>query len=169
LAWLLAALDIRGEIRKVTARANIQRDTKVFCIATVNNVKLFNQLMSGALASRFTRPIYFKRPSRETLAKILKREIDKVNGDEAWIEPALNYCETAINADGTAGITDPRQVIAICLAGRDALLNGKYQQMLNDTSPDPMMEVYSEESFEDEVVAWGMPRGSRPDLDDESN
>ena len=169
LAWLLAALDIRGEIRKVTARANIQRDTKVFCIATVNNVKLFNQLMSGALASRFTRPIYFKRPSRETLAKILKREIEKVNGDEAWVEPALNYCETAVNADGTIGITDPRQVIAICLAGRDALLSGKYQQMLNDTSPDPTVEVYSEESFEDETVTWGMPRGARPDLDEENN
>ena len=156
LNWLLAALDIRGEIRKTTARATIQRDTKVFAIATVNNVKLFESLMSGALASRFTLPIYFKRPSRDVLERILVREIGKVNGDEAWIMPTLNYCEAH-------DITDPRQVIAICLAGRNMLLDGEYQQLLEDTSPGPEQAIYDGATFEDEgPVNWGGGFGARP-------
>ncbi len=107
MAFLLGVLDLRGEIRKTTARATIQRNTKLFAIATVNDVALFEKLQAGALASRFTNRIHFKRPSRETLALILTREVHKVGGDPAWIAPALDYCDEH-------GITDPRQVIAIC-------------------------------------------------------
>jgi ATPase family associated with various cellular activities (AAA) len=126
MQFLLGVLDLRAEIRKTTARGNIQRNTKLFCIATVNNEELFEKLQAGALASRFTNKIHFDRPSRETLSLILTREIAKVEGSEKWIGPTLDYCDAH-------GITDPRQVIAIALCGGDDLLTGEYQAMLEET------------------------------------
>lgn len=126
LAFLLALCDLRGEIRKTTARGKIERDTKMFVIATVNNVPLFDKLMAGALSSRFANKIWFKRPDRAMLAMILEREVSKIDGDYAWIEPALDYCDVQ-------GISDPRMVTAICLCGRDELITGEYQKMLAET------------------------------------
>ena len=127
LTFLLAVLDLRSEIRKTTARATIQRDTKLFCIATVNNKELFKRLNAGALASRFSNKIFFKRPSRDQLEMILQREVSKVEGDFAWIDPTLNYCDSV-------DMTDPREVISICMCGRDLLVTGEYQKMLEETS-----------------------------------
>jgi AAA domain (dynein-related subfamily) len=126
MQFLLGILDLRAEIRKTTAKGSIQRNTKLFCIATVNNEELFEKLQSGALASRFTNKIHFDRPSRETLSLILTREIAKVDGDKRWIGPTLDYCDSH-------DITDPRQVIAIALCGGDDLLTGEYQKMLDET------------------------------------
>lgn len=129
LKFLLALTDLRGEIRKTTARATIQRDTKLFVICTVNDLALFNKLQAGALSSRFMNKIGFRRPTRDMLAMILQREVNKVNGDHAWIQPALDYCEAN-------EITDPRRVTAICLCGRDKLVTGEYQKMLEATKVD---------------------------------
>jgi hypothetical protein len=126
LAFLLALCDLRGEIRKTTARATIQRDIKMVVIATVNNVERFESIATGALASRFSNKIGFSRPSREQLAMILTREVKKIGGDPAWIKPTLDYAEER-------NITDPRLVIAVCLCGMDALVSGEYQKMLADT------------------------------------
>lgn len=128
LDWLLAILDIRGEVRKVTARENVQRDAKMFAIATVNDMDLFETLRAGALASRFTTEVAFERPSRETLAAILRRELQKTTGgNEAWIAPCLDFCESI-------SLTDPRQVMSHCLCGRDKWLDGSYVRMLANTS-----------------------------------
>ena len=129
LRFLLGMLDQRAEIRKVTARANIQRDTKCFAIVTVNNVDTFNKLNAGALGSRIANQVTFKRPGRDVLARILEREITKIGGDYAWIAPALDYCESIDEFD-------PRRVMAVCLCGREMLLDGTYQEMLRATSPD---------------------------------
>lgn len=125
-AFLLGVMDTRGEIRKTTARTNIQQECKMFCVATVNDYSLFKSIQSGAIASRFRKPIGFKRPSREMRALILSREIEKINGDERWIEPTLNYCESI-------GEDDPRVILDICLSGRERLLDGSYQKMLDAT------------------------------------
>jgi ATPase family associated with various cellular activities (AAA) len=127
LDFLLAALDLRAEIRKTTARATIQRDTKLFAIATVNNYDLFTRLKAGALASRFSQKIFFGRPNRDQLEMILQREITKVDGDFAWIGPTLDYADKV-------DMTDPRAVISICMCGRDMLVTGEYQEMLEATS-----------------------------------
>lgn len=126
LGFLLAVCDLRGEIRKTTARQKINRNTKLFVVATVNDVSLFNKLQAGALSSRFANKIWFKRPSREQLAMILNREIDKVDGDPAWVTPALDYC---LDHD----IKDPRIVSSVCLCGREKLLNGEFQAMMAAT------------------------------------
>lgn len=125
LKIMLGILDTRGEIRKTTGDEG-QRiaDVKVLCIATVNNLPLFEKLHAGALSSRFTHKIHCPRPSRKCLESILEREVASVGGKCAWIAPALDYVL------GEEGCTDPRRAIAVCLSGRDRLLTGAYQRAL---------------------------------------
>lgn len=123
LQWLLSVLDLRGEIRKTTARGNVLKEVHMIGIATVNNVNLFNRLAAGALSSRFPMPLEFRRPSDEILSLILAREIEAVGGDLAWIEPTIQYAHRI-------GSTDPRQLTAICLTGRERLLDGSYQAIM---------------------------------------
>jgi hypothetical protein len=112
----LGILDQRGEVNKTTARGKIQRDARLLVISTVNDWEKFQRMNAGALASRHTVKVFFNRPSRDTLALILTREIHSVKGDLAWIDPTLDYCEAH-------GITDPREVISHCLTGADDWLN----------------------------------------------
>lgn len=127
MQFLLSVLDLRSQIRKTTARNTIVRDTKLFAIATVNDVPLFQSLQAGALASRFSNTITFKRPSREQLRMILEREVEKVGGNPLWINPTLDYCDKA-------NINDPRSVTAHCMCGRDMLLTGEYEAMMEATT-----------------------------------
>jgi len=115
LAWLLSLMDLRGEIRKTTARGKINTDTKMICIATVNDIPTFKKIAFGALYSRFANKIYFKRPKRDLLARILEREVDAIDGKMEWIEPTLDLADEI-------GTTDPREVISLMLCGRDGLL-----------------------------------------------
>lgn len=133
LPWLLSVLDLRGEVRKTTARANIEKSVHMVGICTVNDEAKFRSVASGALASRFSMPLHFSRPPREILWKILKREVDKVGGDVAWIEPALDFAE-ALDKDKT-GVIDPRKLIAICLTGREKLIDGRFQERYMRTMP----------------------------------
>ncbi len=126
LRWLLSALDQRAEVRKVTHNKGLrQRDVKMFCIATVNDIGLFRKVMAGALSSRFTWQLECPRPSKDVLRKILEREVALVSGDRAWIEPALTWCVDE------ACTNDPRQCVAVCLCGREKLLTGEYQRTLS--------------------------------------
>ncbi len=95
-------------------------------VATVNNHELFEKLQAGALSSRFSNRVWFKRPSEELLRRILAREIAKVDGDEAWIEPVVDYAREK-------NIDDPRMIAALCLCGRDGWLDGTFHKMLGDT------------------------------------
>jgi hypothetical protein len=83
LDFLLALMDQRGEIRKVTARQTIEKSTKLFVIATVNNMDKLKSIRDGALASRFATKVKFGRPTRDQLEMILEREVAKVRGDFA--------------------------------------------------------------------------------------
>lgn len=122
--WLLSALDGRAEIRKVTNWGVRQRKLPVVCIATVNDLELFQSRHSGALASRFAHKLYCPRPTEETLRRILKREVDSISGNPAWVEPSIRYC---MDIEKT---TDPRRFVACCLTGRDQLLTGEFQANL---------------------------------------
>lgn len=133
LSFLLSILDIRSAIRKVTARGNVEMEAKLFAVCTVNDEEKFLKMASGALADRFPTKIYFERPDRAMLARILKREIDEVDGSYEWIKPCLDYCESAIGTDGNIGVTSPRQVIAWCLTGGEKWVTGRFQEILNHT------------------------------------
>lgn len=130
LSWLLSLMDLRGEIRKTTARGKINTDTKMICIATVNDVPTFKKIAFGALYSRFSNKIYFRRPTRELLGKILQREVDAIDGKNEWIEKALDLADEIRT-------TDPREVISLMLCGRDALLDGTFQKEYMWTSLPP--------------------------------
>jgi hypothetical protein len=80
-------------------------------------------MMSGALASRFQHKIYFPRPNRTILEKILMREIIKVNGSETWIGPILDY---VLNIEK---VNDPRRAISL-LDGREKWLTNEYKDDL---------------------------------------
>lgn len=129
LSWLLSLMDLRGEIRKTTARGNINTDTKMICVATVNDVPTFKKLAFGALYSRFSNRIYFHRPTRELLGRILEREVNllRKDGKKEWIEPTLDLADKIKT-------TDPREVISLMLCGRDALLDGTFQREYEATS-----------------------------------
>jgi hypothetical protein len=128
LRWLLGVMDYRAEIRQVKFRTGMAvREVKLLCLATVNDLCLFNRMMDGALASRFSHKVNCPRPSREVLERILHREIDRNGGNPAWIKPALDYC---VNEEKT---NDPRRIITVCLCGRDQLLTGEYQKVLAAT------------------------------------
>jgi hypothetical protein len=133
LRWMLSVLDHRAEIRKTTFRTNVHKQTKLLCLATVNDYDQFLKMMSGALASRFPNHVYCPRPGRDLLEKILIREVARVKGKTAWIKPTLDYV-------GQQKITDPRKVISICLCGTDKLLTGEYQKMLDRTSASQHMK-----------------------------
>lgn len=126
LVPLLGIADQRGEINKTTARGSVDKSVKALCIATVNDFALFQRMQSGALDSRFSNKIHFSRPAREVSMRILRREIAKVDGDQDWAEPALDYCESH-------GIVDVREMISICLCGADGLMDGSYQKMMDET------------------------------------
>ena len=121
--WMLGLLDQRAEIRQVNFRVgNRAKNVKVLCIATCNDLSLFKSVMSGALASRFSHKIMCPRPTRDILHKILEREVSHISGgNKLWIPPALDFADEI-------GITDPREVISICLSGQDELLTGGYQE-----------------------------------------
>jgi len=134
LRWLLGLLDTRGEIRKTNFRVGNQaRNVKMLCLATVNDITLFQRVMSGALASRFAHKIYCPRPSRDVLRKILLREVVKAKGNTDWIEPALEFCIDEM------GLDDPRQVIPICICGRERLLDGTYQEAIRHSTSEELI------------------------------
>lgn len=127
LRWLLAAMDSRAEIRKTNFRGNVNREFNSLCLTTVNDWTAFNKMMSGALESRFVNKIYFPKPNRNLLEKILARDVSELKGGKnEWIEPTLRFAEEC-------EITDPRQVLAILKCGRDDLLTGKHQERLRET------------------------------------
>lgn len=135
LRWLLGVLDYRAEVRALKFRAGLNvREVKLLCLATVNDFGLFNKMMDGALASRFSHKIYCPRPTANTLEKILTREVTKAGGDPRWIKPALEYCTTIEKTN------DPRRIITVCLCGKDRLLTGEYQRVLTATRPTNKVE-----------------------------
>ena len=125
LRFLLGLLDYRAEIRKTNFNVgNIRREVKLLCIATANDMGKFKSMLDGALASRFCNKVYCPRPDRKVLEMILEREVKKINGNMAWVAPAIDYCTIVEKTN------DPRRIISVCLCGRDELLNGKYQAAL---------------------------------------
>lgn len=126
--WLLGLMDQRATVTQLNFRRSASRRIEALVIGSANDFGLMQKRESGALLSRFSSQIYFPRPSRENLARILQRKIAEVkHGDESWIEPTLRYCYDE------RGITDPRMIIKDCLQGKSRLLTGEYQRDLEAT------------------------------------
>lgn len=123
--WL-SILDERAEVRKVTNNEANRAEIRALCFATANDKLLFDRLMGGrpghpgALSSRFTKPLYVPRPNRDTLLRILQRDIKLYGGKKEWAEKALEISDEL-------GTNDPRIVLGL-LDGGDRLLTGKYKE-----------------------------------------
>lgn len=127
LRWLLGIMDIRGTIQQTNYRKSASRRVPAIVLATANDIDLLKRMMYGALHSRFQHEVYCPRPDKSVLRMILEREIAKVNGDVAWIEPTLAFmCDERL-------VTDPRKIIPVCLCGKESLLDGTYQNHLRKT------------------------------------
>lgn len=144
--WMLGVLDIRGEIKKQTMRSQIEKSVHLIGISTVNDEKAFNRMNAGALSSRHTIPLYFTRPHRNVMHRIVAREIGQLgaftgkaicdicgkakSGVHRWIEPALDFGEDM-------NTSDPRRVIGFAMLGRDGLLDRSFQERMKKiTKPD---------------------------------
>lgn len=124
MRWLLGVLDRRGEIRKNNARVGmVSRRVHSLVLCTVNDKRLFDTALSGALSSRFPNAIHYPRPSRSILQAIMMREVAKVKGDPRWVQPALALCQEL-------QITDPRRAVMVCMCGGKGLLDGSYRKSL---------------------------------------
>jgi len=133
LDWLLGVTDQREEIRKMNFHVNNVRKVQFLAMCTVNDMDEFKKRCKGALQSRFADKVYFPHPSREIMGMILKREITDLgeHGSVEWIEPTLEFAYDFL------GLSDPREVKAICLNGRGDLVTKKYQEaFFATTNPD---------------------------------
>lgn len=129
--WLLSVMDQRGEISKINFNVgSVSKAVPALVIATVNDISLFERMLSGALASRFSHKLYCGRPDRTLLERILTREVQAIDGDQRWVAPALDYCLDVERTD------DPRRAIAVCLTGRERLLTGEFQRDLEACRPE---------------------------------
>jgi len=128
LRWLLGVLDQRGSITRINARVGYQyKNVRMLCLATANDYKLFQRIMSGALASRFSHTIYCPRPDEQVMTRILTREVQSISGDLRWVPAAIEFCMNEL------GMDDPREIIPICLCGKGKLLDGSYQKVIRAT------------------------------------
>jgi hypothetical protein len=116
-------MDTRGRLSRTNYQAGHQaRSVRMVVIATANDVKLLETVMSGALCSRFQNRIYCPPPDRQIMKQILEREWADIGGKREWIEPALAF------AFDKWGMRDPRSIITIFSCGADRLLDGSYQR-----------------------------------------
>jgi hypothetical protein len=122
LLWMIAALDKRRELIKITARDGIRRRKIPFiCIATCNNLEKLTKWHSGAVASRFSNKVFLDDMSDEIRAKILTESIkDLRNYDPAWIPKAIELGRKS-------GDMTMRTLESILVCGQEKLLTGEYQ------------------------------------------
>lgn len=136
LRWILGITDVRGEIRKTNFHDNRYEERKMLVIATVNNMNTFNNMLYGALASRFPNKLFCPRPNEKVLRQILLREINLRKGNPEWVTPTLDFCHKILEID------DPRSIIPICLMGKDDLLDGSYQKDILQTMSGELQEKF---------------------------
>lgn len=130
LRWLLGVMDDRGEIRRTNYRVGNQvKSARLTVIATANDTDLLKKVDSGAVYSRFGNRIHCPPPDRDTLEKILTREVIEVAGNSEWVRKTLEFAYDTLN------IRDVREILNVLLCGRDRLLTGQYQQDYIATMP----------------------------------
>jgi hypothetical protein len=126
--WLLGALDPeRREIQITNAKVGrIVAPFESVVITTINDIAKFKRWHKGALESRFQTSIHFPRPTRETLKKILFRELEGISGAKPeWAELTLRFC---YDVPGNLSYyqNDPRKISSVMLMGQEDLESQEY-------------------------------------------
>ncbi len=147
LRWLLGVMDTRGEIRRTNYRVGNQgKNVRMVVISTANDIALLQKVMAGALYSRFQNKIWCPEPDRLIMQKVLEREVSEIDdGKMEWIEPAIQ-----LGFDKWA-ITDPREVVKICLCGAERLAGGAYAKDFEKTMSPAIREALLQKKKEREA------------------
>jgi hypothetical protein len=61
------------------------------------------------------------------MEKILRREVTSIGGNPEWISPTLQFCVDEM------GWKDVREIVPVCMLGRDNLLDQSYQKSILET------------------------------------
>lgn len=128
LSCLIQVMDSRGKIQRVNANTvrdgETSADAKIVVWATCNDENELMKFHSGALHSRFGVQPECDRPDRTLMCKILTDEVKQIEGNEAWIEPVLDFCygELAHVGKFKDKFDDPRFARSL-LASGDRLLD----------------------------------------------
>lgn len=158
LAPFLSVLDRRGTLQQTNARYTGKVNAPVLCLATGNNKEVIDKMLSGALVSRFAKQLYVPLPGRNTLERILAREIETFGGKREWVIPAIDLAEEL-------GVGDPRTVISY-LDGRDRLLDGTYRRdiLMTTMATAELRELRREE--QDEIMDQNREKRYLKSMDD---
>jgi hypothetical protein len=134
LRWLLGVMDDRAELRVNNTRVgSLQMPLAALVIATTNNIQLIEGMMGGALASRFTEKVYCPRVRDQTIHKAVMQKLKMLRGVDineasAWADKAIEYVRDVEGTD------DIRRMIAVAVNGRERLLTGEFQAILQKAS-----------------------------------
>lgn len=125
LLWMLAALDTRRELIKISGREGIERRKVPFiCLATCNSIEKLERWHSGAILSRFPNTFFIEDMTEEVMTLILTDKLKTLPYyDVAWIPPAIEFCRTI-------GNMQMRKIESVLMCGQEKLLTGEYQATL---------------------------------------
>jgi hypothetical protein len=126
----LVSLMGSGHIAKLNARVGRRRElANVLVLATCNDEGLIKRWRNGALWSRFSKKLHCARPSPQLMRRILLDTVERVGGNPAWAEKAIELAYEVMPQVMGYPMDDPREIKGI-LDGRDRLLDGNYQMDL---------------------------------------
>jgi hypothetical protein len=123
----LVSLMGSGHIAKLNARVGRRRElANVLVLATCNDEALIRRWRNGALWSRFSKKLHCARPSPQLMRRILLDTVQRVGGNPAWVDRAMEFAYEILPQVTGVVMDDPREIKGI-LDGRDRLLDGSYQ------------------------------------------
>jgi hypothetical protein len=94
--------------------------------ATCNDETLVRRWRNGAIWSRFAKKLHCARPSLELMRRILLDTVERVGGNPAWADKAMEFAYEVMPEVMGFVMDDPREIKGL-LDGRDRLLDGSYQ------------------------------------------
>jgi hypothetical protein len=123
----LVSLMGSGYIAKLNARVGHRRQlANILVWATCNDETLVRRWRNGAIWSRFSKKLHCARPSRELMKRILLDTVERIGGNPAWADKALEFAYDIMPKAVGYPLDDPREIKGL-LDGRDRLLDGSYQ------------------------------------------
>lgn len=123
----LVSLMGSGSVSKLNARVGHRKQlANILVWGTCNDETLIRRWRNGAIWSRFSKKLHCPRPSRELMMRILLDTVERVGGNPAWADKAMEFAYEVMPQVMGYSMDDPREIKGL-LDGRDRLLDGSYQ------------------------------------------
>lgn len=124
-APFLSVFDQRATMQQLNAREAGSVEAPVLGIVTVNNIKKFKDMLSGALSSRITNNLYVPMPSDATIRRILAREVQDNGLNQEWVDAAMFVAKELYDR---YKIPKDARAVKGYLIGGDRLLDGSFMR-----------------------------------------